>query len=1460
MTHQGYAPSRGLVWVAWLVALPPVWLFITTPMGALHQGMLGLGSVLLMTLANRFRRDSRRVSLWLMLLSVMVSSRYLYWRATETLVFQSGLEMALGYGLFIAELYAWTILVLGYLQTLWPLQRTIVPLPDDMSLWPSVDVYIPTYNESLSVVMDTVLAAQNMDYPRDRMKIYLLDDGRREAFAAFAARVGVGYITRNDNQHAKAGNLNNAMRVTDGELICIFDCDHVPTRAFLQSTVGGFLTDRKLALLQTPHYFYSPDPFERNLSVAGELPREGDLFYGPVQKGNDYWNAAFFCGSCAVIRRAALNETDGFAVETVTEDAHTALKLQRMGWRTAFLGLPLAAGLATERLALHIGQRARWARGMTQIMRRDNPLFGRGLTFMQRICYLNAMLHFQFALPRVVFLTAPLAYLLLGQNVIASSASMIFAYALPHLAHAIWTNSRLTGRDRYAFWGEIYETVLAFHLIKPTLVTLLDPKRGKFNVTDKGGLLEKGMFDYHSVRPHLIVAFLLLAGVGWGAVRLFWNEYYGIERDVMLLNLFWASFSLTTLLAAIAVARERKQTRTAIRIEVALPAALYLQDGRNFSCRTADLSMGGARVVGIEGDTLSAPVEALEVRVQDQLVVVPARLVASDSGGVRLQFPEMDLDLRRRLVRVLMGRADAWLPDHEHPQDRPLRSLWAVVRAIAGLFFTSWMQAGSSAGASAPVASGSAWRWATRLALLLLVLGLVLLAVRPVLALEAEAVQAGHVTAARIITLREMGQPDGLLLRGDGSQAGVSFALRSDRLATAARLRLKIRFSTALVAQRSALQVDLNGRVLTSVPLSGRGGEAEVEIEIPPAQLITANRLNFRLQGVVDAQCHNPLDVDIWAQVEPASELYAALLQLPIANDLRVFPRPFADSHTADQQSLSVVFPEAPDADTVHAAAILASWFGAQADFRGVRFDVNMGRLPSGHALVFSTDEAPLPGLEMPAHQAPGITMMDHPTAAPYKLLVLHAPDSEGLIEAARFLAFRSDEMEGTFAEAQPVTPGERQAYDAPRWVAARAPLPLAGLTSPGALRVSGIYPGLIDISFRAAPNLFMWPGETIPLHIFYRFPEGAWLDEERSYLDVALNGEHLASLPVNRRGVLEQAAGALGFNIRQEQAIVHVAPEQIHGQNRLSFYFNQHYQPPTVCNPSLPTDVVSEIDATSYLDLSRAHYHTTLPELSHFVAAGYPFTRYADLSRTALVLPAQPDRATLAAALQALGRIGSATGLPAHNVAVALGAPMLSQMRERHLLVISPLDEPVVAAALGDGRLSVRDGRLRVRRIDTRDRLYNLLRGDWLQERRAADRALTSRTDAAGLFSQRSPFDAQRYVVLIGATDSAHLPPLVTRLGEDAVGAAARGDMVLLDQQQGVYSYRFGPRYIFGDMSVLGRLQWFFNTRPLIVLAVMAGILLLLVWLMYPRFQARERARLGQARSNLPPDQQDNG
>ncbi|MGI3431053.1 UDP-forming cellulose synthase catalytic subunit [Providencia stuartii] len=659
-------------------------LLIIIPLDSDKQFLLGGVLIVFTFFIGIFK--NKKLQLALILISLLCTSRYIWWRATTTLYFDSYIELILGSLLFIAELYSLAILLFGYIQTCWPLKRTISPLPKDTSLWPTVDLFIPTYNESIDIVKDTALAAQCIEYPKDKLKIYILDDGKRDAFRQLAEDIQVGYMIRPDNNHAKAGNLNHALTKTHGELICIFDCDHVATRVFLQATVGAFLVDEKLALIQTPHYFYSKDPFERNLSAAKRAPHEGALFYGPVQQGNDNWNAAFFCGSCAVIRRSALKETNGFAVETVTEDAHTALKLQRKGWNTAFLDIPLSAGLATERLTLHINQRIRWARGMTQIFRVDNPLLGKGLTFTQRICYLNAMLHFQYGLPRAIFLLSPLVFILFDLNIISSSATLIFSYALPHLITSNYVNSKLVGSYRYSFWGEIYETVMAFHLILPTLMSLISPKLGKFNVTDKGDLTDKNYFDHTAVRPLLIVAVLLVAAIGIALFKWIMGLYHYIDDGVIVINLIWGIYSLLIVLASISVAKETKQLRRATRVPASIPVTVYFSDNSVIETQSIDLSMSGARLnFPFEHNVTQTFITQIAIGIGKERAFIPIQQAWIDNKQLRMEFAHLTHAIRRDVVRVVLTRADAWFKP-KHANDKPLRSFIDVLQCAFELF------------------------------------------------------------------------------------------------------------------------------------------------------------------------------------------------------------------------------------------------------------------------------------------------------------------------------------------------------------------------------------------------------------------------------------------------------------------------------------------------------------------------------------------------------------------------------------------------------------------------------------------------------------------------------------------------------------------------------------------------------------------------------------------------------
>jgi cellulose synthase (UDP-forming) len=650
-------------------------LYAMTPLDLQTQFLLAAATLATALLVAR--NKGRLATLSLVAISIAVTARYYFWRISTTLSADWSVDAVLGGILLGAELYSGAMLLLAYWQSIAPLDRRPVPLPREVSEWPAVDVFIPTYNEPLSIVRATVLAATSMDWPGERLRVHLLDDGRREAFRAFAQEAGINYIVRTNNAHAKAGNLNHALEVTDAPYIAIFDCDHVPVRSFLQVTMGWLLRDKKLALVQTPHHFYSPDPFSRNLRTLPKVPSESELFYGVIQPGLDTWNATFFCGSCAVLRREALLEVGGIAVETVTEDAHTALKMHRRGWRTAYLDIPQAAGLSTETLAAHVGQRIRWARGMAQIFRVDNPLFGRGLKLSQRACYLGAMLHFFSGLPRLIFLIAPVAYLVFGRHVFNALPLAAVAYGLPHLIHSTACNARIHGRFRHSFWSEVYETCLAFYTALPTTVALFAPKAGTFNVTAKGGRVDAPYFDARIAAPYLILSAVNLAAVAAGVARLWTGRG---DLDSLAINVLWALHNLVILAGTLAAACEQPQLRGSERVAARLPAMLRLADGRTIRCRTVNLGRDGAAL------RLISPVHTVErERVWLSLFAhvdeepLPAEVSGHGEGALRIRFGELSLAQERALVQALFSRADAWLGWTDgHLRDRPLRTLGSI--------------------------------------------------------------------------------------------------------------------------------------------------------------------------------------------------------------------------------------------------------------------------------------------------------------------------------------------------------------------------------------------------------------------------------------------------------------------------------------------------------------------------------------------------------------------------------------------------------------------------------------------------------------------------------------------------------------------------------------------------------------------------------------------------------------
>lgn len=659
-------------------ALPLAHYAIVLPLTAAEQAQVAL----VMLVAGLFARRSEFMRPMIIFLSCFASMRYFYWRVSWTLNLDSPLEAGVSLLLLAAEVYGLLILFLGYFQTVEVRKRQVAPLRST----PTVDVFIPTYNEPESVVRRTVIGALAMTYAPK--KVYVLDDGRRPEIEAMARELGCGYIARTDNRHAKAGNLNHALPRTDGELIVIFDADHVPVRGFIEKTVG-FFEDPKVALVQTAQHFFNPDPFERNLRLTGRMPPEQTFFYHVVQPGNDFWNSAFFCGSCAVLRRAALMKIGGVTTGSVTEDVHTSLELHAAGYSSVYLPMPLAAGLATETLAAHVKQRTRWARGMAQVLRLDCPLFKRGLSLAQRVNYFNAMLHFFFGIPRLIMVAAPLTFLLFGLHPIKADALAVVAYILPHIGLSMMANSIIGKHYRHSFWAGVYELSIAPFTAGVTLLALVNPRLGKFDVTDKGTTLDRARFDFSLSRLTLVLfalfAAALLVAFPLRVILFATSPGDPSVLDAIVVNAVWAFGSLVLLAATACVAYEQPQQRDAPRVNRQRPCELTV-DGESIPGQTVDLSERGMRVVLARPGPVPAECrvsisDPAGIRFEARASRVWCEWNASGAVEAAFNFPDIDRATHRALVEIIFCSDDSWSADR-HPPDRLWRSFWDLLTTV----------------------------------------------------------------------------------------------------------------------------------------------------------------------------------------------------------------------------------------------------------------------------------------------------------------------------------------------------------------------------------------------------------------------------------------------------------------------------------------------------------------------------------------------------------------------------------------------------------------------------------------------------------------------------------------------------------------------------------------------------------------------------------------------------------
>ena len=457
--------------------------------------LLGL-TVLLITKISPEQQPWSRLLVVFILLALI--GRYILWRSLASLNFNTPLNGLFSLLLLGIELYFilrtgfQAFLLLKFKDRREEAEKNALAVTSG-KFNPSVDILIPTYNESAQIIQRTVIGCQALEYANK--KIYVLDDTRREEIKNLCQKLGSEYITRPDNKYAKAGNLNHAIFQTSGDLIVIFDVDFIPTKNFLTRTVG-FFQDKNLGFLQTSQDFYNPDLIAYNLGLSDVLPHATETYYSHYQLLRDGVDCTGCSGTSLILNRKAIEQIGGFVTSSLSEDYFTGISISAQGYKSVYLNEKLSAGLSSENMSSLLSQRLRWSRGTLQgFFIQENPCTIPGLKFIQRITHLEeGLLSWIADLPRACLLLIPFFYTL-GITPIEASLGEILYFFLPYYLVYYAAYTWLNRKTLSFLVGDIYMSIFCIPLSIHLFQVMLNPFSEGFKVTPKG--ISKNFAVFH---------------------------------------------------------------------------------------------------------------------------------------------------------------------------------------------------------------------------------------------------------------------------------------------------------------------------------------------------------------------------------------------------------------------------------------------------------------------------------------------------------------------------------------------------------------------------------------------------------------------------------------------------------------------------------------------------------------------------------------------------------------------------------------------------------------------------------------------------------------------------------------------------------------------------------------------------------------------------------------------------
>ncbi len=676
---------------------PPVWLEVPVEMGR----FLLLPSVVIFLLVFIITKISPQPRVWSRFTTIAIllilTVRYVKWRSLSTLNLSNPLDGTFSIALLLLEIFVifnsslQLFLMVKVKDNRQERDKLAIAVIDG-SFQPTVDIFIPTYDEAEFILRRTVIGCQAIDY--QFKTIYILDDTRRSNIANLAQELGCEYITRSNNTHAKAGNINHAIPLTKGEFIAFFDADFVPTQNFLERTLGLF-QDEKLALVQTPQNFYNIDPIARNLGLEDILTPEEEVFYRQLQPIKDAAGSVVCAGTSFVMRRSALESIGGFVTDSLSEDYFTGIRLSSQGYRLSYIDEKLSAGLAAENIADHAKQRLRWARGTLQaFFINSNPLTIPGLNFLQRMAHLEGLLHWFSSVASVFFLLMPLGYAFFDIIPIRATTNEFLFFFLPYYITRLTVFSWLNDRSRSAILSNIYGLVLAFPQAITAIQVMFNPFAKGFDVTPKGTQRDRFSFNWKLAFP-LLILFVFTAISFWSniyACILAATNKYPVEAETMRgLNLgwIWSTYNLLSLGGALLILLDVPKLNLYewfnLRRSVKLEVDLSGERSQTYWGITTRISEIGAEISltkSIKARNLGATLP-VKIAILEEDIHLKGKVVSTDMDDdfqlVRIDFETLSLQTERKLITLLYCRPGQWKRKNSPGE---LYSVWLMFKIL----------------------------------------------------------------------------------------------------------------------------------------------------------------------------------------------------------------------------------------------------------------------------------------------------------------------------------------------------------------------------------------------------------------------------------------------------------------------------------------------------------------------------------------------------------------------------------------------------------------------------------------------------------------------------------------------------------------------------------------------------------------------------------------------------------